>query len=229
MHSKRSATSRSTEPASRQSAGVVHCDSAWDTTLLIAGAVDNSKSSIACRAASAIRPRPACTVGLQFLQSAFGNWRSMLASETRFAVTVIAVEVLAAGLARSTGSPRGAVPHYFQRDRHALAARFPRDYSGVVDSRFAYIGAISLAPRAWHAHDSRRRESMHVEARCLGRRAGRLDRSRSISVVILQPQMRDQFLALQMPQRVLQLHQLNEQIMLGIQSRHRHRRLKVKA
>jgi len=48
-------------------------------------------------------------------------------------------------------------------------------------------------------------------------------------VVILQSQVRNQFLALQMPQRVLQFHQLNKQIMLGIKPRRRHRRLKVKA
>jgi hypothetical protein len=49
------------------------------------------------------------------------------------------------------------------------------------------------------------------------------------SIVILQPQMRDQLLAFQVPERIFQLHQLNEQIVLGIQARHRHRRLKVKA
>src|SRR5580698_1635280 len=48
-------------------------------------------------------------------------------------------------------------------------------------------------------------------------------------VVILQPQMRNQFLALQVPQRVLQLHQLNKQVMLGIQPRRGHRRLEVEA
>src|SRR5271170_2832655 len=40
--------------------------------------------------------------------------------------------------------------------------------------------------------------------------------------------MRDQSLATQMPQRVLQLHQLNEQIMLRIKPRRGHRRLEIK-
>ncbi len=35
-------------------------------------------------------------------------------------------------------------------------------------------------------------------------------RNLGISVVVLQPQVRDQLLALQMPQRILQLHQLDE-------------------
>ena len=41
------------------------------------------------------------------------------------------------------------------------------------------------------------------------------------------PEMRDQFLTLQVPQRVLQLHQLNEHIVLRIQSRRRLRTLEV--
>src|SRR6185437_5780442 len=36
-----------------------------------------------------------------------------------------------------------------------------------------------------------------------------------------------QFLALQVAQRVLQLHRLNEQVVLRVESRHRHRRLEV--
>jgi len=48
-------------------------------------------------------------------------------------------------------------------------------------------------------------------------------------VVILQSQVRNQFLPTQMPQCVLQLHGLNEQVVLGIESRSGHRRLKVKA
>src|SRR5580700_260893 len=50
-----------------------------------------------------------------------------------------------------------------------------------------------------------------------------------VLVVVLQPQMRDQFFALQMAQGVLQLHQLNEQIVLGIQARRSHWRLEVEA
>src|SRR5580700_6784501 len=48
------------------------------------------------------------------------------------------------------------------------------------------------------------------------------------SIVILQPQMGDQFLAAQMSQRVLQLHQLNKQIMLRVESRRSHRRFEIK-
>ncbi len=48
-------------------------------------------------------------------------------------------------------------------------------------------------------------------------------------VVILQPQVRNQRLTLDMPQRVLQLHQLNKEIMFRIKPGSRHRRLPVKA
>src|ERR1700675_4247471 len=41
--------------------------------------------------------------------------------------------------------------------------------------------------------------------------------------------MRNQLFALQVPQRVLQLDELDEQIMLRIQARRRHRRLEVEA
>src|SRR5258708_3077834 len=41
--------------------------------------------------------------------------------------------------------------------------------------------------------------------------------------------MRNQLFALQVPQRVLQLYELDEQIVLWIQSRRRHRRLEVEA
>ena len=49
------------------------------------------------------------------------------------------------------------------------------------------------------------------------------------SVVILQPQVRDHLFALQVAQRVLQLHRLDEQVMLGIQPGRRHRRFEVEA
>ena len=49
------------------------------------------------------------------------------------------------------------------------------------------------------------------------------------SVVILQPEVRDHLLAHQVAHRVLQLHRLDEQVVLRIQPRGRHRRLKVKA
>src|SRR5580700_9553193 len=41
--------------------------------------------------------------------------------------------------------------------------------------------------------------------------------------------MRDQFLSFQVPERVLQLHQLNKQIMLWVQSRCAHGGLEVEA
>src|SRR5262245_523439 len=48
-----------------------------------------------------------------------------------------------------------------------------------------------------------------------------------MSVVILPAEVRDQLFALQIAQRVLQLHQLNEQIVLGVQARRVHRALVV--
>src|SRR5512132_3262192 len=46
-------------------------------------------------------------------------------------------------------------------------------------------------------------------------------------IVVLEPQMRDELLADHVAQRVLQLHQLNEQIVLGIQAGRVHRTLEV--
>src|SRR6266852_5233776 len=51
--------------------------------------------------------------------------------------------------------------------------------------------------------------------------------SRGRSVVILLPQVRDQVLAHHPAQRVLQFHQLNEQIMFGIQIGRGHRRFEI--
>src|SRR5215472_9324143 len=48
-------------------------------------------------------------------------------------------------------------------------------------------------------------------------------------VVILQAEVSDQRLAFQVAQGVLQLHQLDEQIVLGIQSRRSHGRLQIEA
>src|SRR5271165_3603922 len=62
----------------------------------------------------------------------------------------------------------------------------------------------------------------------LGRRCSKTSQQRFL-VVILQPQMRNQLLALEVAQRVLQLHGLDEQVVLGIQPRRRHRRLEVEA
>src|SRR6266404_1074668 len=53
--------------------------------------------------------------------------------------------------------------------------------------------------------------------------------SNDSSVVILLPQVRDQVLPHHPAQGVLQLHQLNEQIMLRIQVRRGHRRLEIEA
>src|ERR1043166_7588904 len=47
-------------------------------------------------------------------------------------------------------------------------------------------------------------------------------------IVVLTAKMRDQLFALEIPQRVLQLHQLNEQIVFGVQTRRVNRRLEVK-
>ena len=49
------------------------------------------------------------------------------------------------------------------------------------------------------------------------------------SVVVLQPQMRDQLFALQMTQGVLKFHQLDEQIVLRIEAGRGHGRLEVEA
>src|SRR6185295_3143663 len=46
-------------------------------------------------------------------------------------------------------------------------------------------------------------------------------------VVVLTAKMRDQLLALQIPQRVLQLHQLDEQIMLRVETRRVDRALEI--
>src|SRR5438094_8737495 len=46
-------------------------------------------------------------------------------------------------------------------------------------------------------------------------------------IVVLTAKMRDQLFALEIPQRVLQLHQLNEQIVFGIQARRVHGRFEV--
>src|SRR5580704_197773 len=48
-------------------------------------------------------------------------------------------------------------------------------------------------------------------------------------VVIFLPEVRNQILSHHPAQRVFQLHRLNKQVVLGIQARRRHRRLKVEA
>src|SRR3954469_1264496 len=52
---------------------------------------------------------------------------------------------------------------------------------------------------------------------------------RTALVVILQAKVGDELLSLEMAQRVLQLHELDEQIVLGIEPWRRHRRLEVEA
>src|SRR4029453_3123772 len=47
------------------------------------------------------------------------------------------------------------------------------------------------------------------------------------SVVVLQAEMRDELLALQVTKGVLQLHQLNEQVVLRVDARRMHRALEV--
>src|SRR5262245_10866491 len=47
------------------------------------------------------------------------------------------------------------------------------------------------------------------------------------SIVVLASEMGDELLALHMPQRVLQLHELNKQVVLGIHLTRVHRRLEV--
>ena len=49
------------------------------------------------------------------------------------------------------------------------------------------------------------------------------------SVVVLQSQVRDQFFPLQVAQGVLQLHELDEQVVLGIEAGRGHWRLEVEA
>src|SRR3954451_8046046 len=52
---------------------------------------------------------------------------------------------------------------------------------------------------------------------------------RTALVVILQAKVSDELLSLEMAQRVLQLHELDEQVVLGIEPWRRHRRLEVEA
>ena len=47
-------------------------------------------------------------------------------------------------------------------------------------------------------------------------------------IVVLQPEVRDQFLAAQMPECILEFHQLNEQVVFGIEPGGAHRRFEVK-
>src|SRR5271170_7443047 len=70
---------------------------------------------------------------------------------------------------------------------------------------------------------------LHYSAACeLGRARGPSPHEPCL-VVVFQSEMRDQLFALQVPQSVFQLHQLDEQIVLRIQSRRGHRRLEVEA
>src|SRR5262249_5239666 len=46
---------------------------------------------------------------------------------------------------------------------------------------------------------------------------------------VLQPQMCNQLLTFQVPQGILQFHQLNKEIVLGVEPRYRHGRLEIEA
>ncbi len=118
----------------------------------------------------------------------------------------------------------------------ALASQFPEDYPSDPSDRL--IGATARAEGLpLVTRDERIRRSPLVRTVWLNfsyilRDAGegaRAPHNHLTLVVILQPQMRDQLFAFQVPQRVLQLHQLDEQIVLRIQARCRHRRFEVEA
>src|ERR1700758_637318 len=111
--------------------------------------------------------------------------------------------------------------------------------SGVLEDRFSRRTSID-GPRSelgdgWSQYSvvDRRRGTIRRNAMSNSGRPALRGRgvrpTQAYLVVVLQPQMRDQFLALEMAQGVLQLHQLDEQVVLGIEAWHRHRRLKVKA
>src|SRR4051794_4415518 len=61
-----------------------------------------------------------------------------------------------------------------------------------------------------------------------GRSRAALSRGEFESVVILETEVSDELLAFEVTQRVLQLHGLDEQIVLGIQARLRHRGFQIK-
>ena len=93
--------------------------------------------------------------------------------------------------------------------------------------------------RAAAARTSCSRNSGRSRARRNERRQGKRERverslfcvrraSRCIgSVVVLLPEMRDEILPLDVPQRVLELHELDEEIVLGVEPRRVHRALEV--
>jgi len=62
-----------------------------------------------------------------------------------------------------------------------------------------------------------------------GGSAGTPATRRGASVVVFRAEVGDQVLASQPAQRILQLHQLDEQIVLGIELRRAHRRLEIEA
>src|SRR5258708_37293683 len=51
----------------------------------------------------------------------------------------------------------------------------------------------------------------------------------ALLVVVLEPQVGDQLLTAEVPQSVFELHQLDEQVVFGIESRGGHRRFQVEA
>jgi PIN domain nuclease of toxin-antitoxin system len=121
----------------------------------------------------------------------------------------------------------------------ALATQFPDDYPR--DPADHLIGATARAEGlTLLTRDQRGSGAARFSGRCGDRMSGpklapgtrpggQEGPPRTSLVIVFQPQVGDQFFAFQMAQRVLQLHQLNEQIVLRIEAGGSHRRLKVKA
>ena len=104
--------------------------------------------------------------------------------------------------------------------RYSRATPLPQDDIG--------LGRSTLVPANTRSLDFARDDRTHTPSPA-GRRRYVCFALRLLLVVVLQAQVRDQFLAAQMPQRVLQLHQLDEEIVLGIQAGGGHGRLEVEA
>ena len=124
-------------------------------------------------------------------------------------------------------------PHRYRAERVPVGSNAVAK-DGVIDT-------VSEDCEARHHKDCRKEATL--QSRCQGilwdehsplslmvtispvvnRQRGRGRPRHTSLVVIFQPQVRDELFPFQMPQRVLQLHRLNEQIMLRIQSRGGHR------
>src|SRR6266550_4370465 len=110
---------------------------------------------------------------------------------------------------------RVALPHLGQSVLLVVSMTFLR--SAV----FAIFIAINYSPYLTS-------ESLAFAAFCLPI-SSQLPIATKKSIVVLQPEMGDEVFALQVPQRVLEFHQLNEQIMLGIKPGRGHGGLEVEA